>query len=246
MKLKVERLNHTAEGIAIKDNIVYFIKKTIPNDIIEVEEKDIINHKNYKEVIKYKLINKSKERIPINCPYYKECGGCQLMELPYKKQLEFKQEKVIDIFKKYANLTINPTIIKTTPKEYRNKITLQVEKGILGLYQENTHKIIPIKKCLLIPNKLNKLIEPLSNLNLTKINKIILRIIENEIMIQFIGTITKEEALILKDKVSSIYIKNTKIILNFYKNKKKQFLILVEGVLSEIVLLNIKKYFRIF
>ena len=212
MKLKVERMNHTGEGIAIKDKLIYFIPKTIPGDIIEVEENNIINYKTYNKVINYNIIEKSNKREEELCPYYKECGGCQIMSLPYKEQLLYKQEKVKNIFKKYANTDINPIIIETTQYKYRNKITLQVKDGILGLYKENTHDIIPITKCLLIPDKLNTLINDLKEINLQNINKIVLKNIKDKIMIQLIGNPNKEEIIKkLSTKASSLYINDTLI-----------------------------------
>lgn len=212
MILSIERMNHTGEGIAINNNIIYFIPKTVPGDKIEVQERDIIHYKNYNKVLNYSLIEKSNIRIPVDCPYYQECGGCQLLSLNEENQLKYKQNKVKDIFLKYANININPEIINTTRYKYRNKITLHVQNGILGLYSEKTNKIISIEKCLLIPDKLNNLINIIKKINLSSVEKIILKQVKKEIMIQFIGNPNKEEILkILKEKVDSLYINNTLI-----------------------------------
>ena len=212
MLLKIERMNHTGDGIGSGDGIIYFIPKTIPGDIVEIKEKDIIKHKNYNQVFKYKLLEQSDKRVKAPCPYYKECGGCQIMELNQKEQLKYKKEKVIDIFKKYTNIEVNPNILKTKELKYRNKITLQVEKGIIGLYSENTHKLIPITKCLLVPDNLNEIINKLQKLDLSQVKQIILKTIQKEIMVHFIGNIKKEEAIQnLSSKVQSIYL-NDKLI----------------------------------
>lgn len=40
-------------------------------------------------------MSKSREKIKNgSCPVYKKCGGCQLQNLTYKEQLEFKQKKL--------------------------------------------------------------------------------------------------------------------------------------------------------
>lgn len=212
MILKIERLNHTGEGLGIKDGIVFFVPKTIPGDIINLKEKDIIYHKNYNEVTNYTLIEKSKDRVKVECPYYQECGGCQLMHLSYENQLHYKKEKVKEIFKKYANIEIDPEIIPSHQFKYRNKITLQVNKGELGLFFKKTNHIIPIDTCLLIPDNINKIIPLLQKLNIKELNQIILKTINQEVMVQFIGKINKDEVIdTLKDKVASIYINNTLI-----------------------------------
>lgn len=212
MILKIERLNHTGEGLGIKDGIVFFVPKTIPGDIINLKEKDIIHHKNYNEVTNYTLIEKSKDRVKVECPYYQECGGCQLMHLSYENQLHYKKEKVKEIFKKYANIEIDPEIIPSHQFKYRNKITLQVKNGVIGLFFKKTNHIIPIDTCLLIPDNINKIIPLLQKLNIKEVNQIILKAINQEVMVQFIGKINKDKVIdTLKDKVSSIYINNTLI-----------------------------------
>ena len=208
MLLKIERMNHTGEGIATLDGLVFFIPKTIPGDIIDIKEEDIIKHKNYNQVLKYKMINESDERIPIPCKYYKECGGCHLMGMKYHNQLEYKKQKVRDILNKYANIQTNIDIEETNPYEYRNKITLQVKQGKIGLYTQDSNTLVLIEKCLLIPKELNKIIKILKErLDLSNVNQIILKIMKNKIMIQILGTIKKEETIKeLSNAVSSIYL----------------------------------------
>lgn len=207
MQLKINRLNHTGEGIAQIDGVITFIPKTIPDDIIEVDEKDIIQHKRYNQVLKHELIVPSRDRISPQCPYYNECGGCQIMNLSYEKQLEYKKEKVTNIFKKYLKIDIKPDIIPSSQYKYRNKITLQVKENVVGLYKENTNEIISIEKCLLVPDKLNDLISILNKLDLKNVTKIVLKILNQKIMIQLIGNIKKEEAIkYLSNDVASIYI----------------------------------------
>ena len=213
MKLIIERMNHTGEGIAKYNDIVFFIPKTIPGDVVEVKEKDIINHKNYNQVLEYKIIEPSEKRIPIACPYYQNCGGCQLMSLSYQNQLEYKKNKVIDIFKKYTKLDINPQIIKTSQYNYRNKITLHVNNNQLGLTEESSNKIVPIKKCIITSEKINKIIPILQEkIDIKNIKKITIRQMNYKIMIQFEGKLDHKKAIkILSEYVDSIYENNNLI-----------------------------------
>ncbi|MCH5296210.1 MAG: 23S rRNA (uracil(1939)-C(5))-methyltransferase RlmD [Ruminococcus sp.] len=85
-----------------------------------------------------------------NCPVYKKCGGCQLQNLTYKQQLEFKQKKVERLLKKYCN--VMPIIGMDTPYHYRNKVqaafrTTKQGKIISGVYQSGTHHIVGIDSC---------------------------------------------------------------------------------------------------
>ncbi len=87
----------------------------------------------------------------IKCEHYKKCGGCQLQNLPYDRQLSFKQVKVIKLLGKYCH--INEIIGMEKPYHYRNKVQAAFKKKdgkiISGVYQSSTHNIIPVDKCLI-------------------------------------------------------------------------------------------------
>ena len=209
VKVLIESMNHTGEGIGKIDKKIVFVRKTIPGDYVEIT--NLNDYKKYYRADVKKIIEKSPKRIEAKCPYYDKCGGCQLMNMDYNNQLEYKKEKVINIMKKYANIDINPQIIPSEIYNYRNKITLQVQDGLLGLYESGSNKLIEINECLLATPKTNSIIKIIkNNLDLVTLNQIIIKDFSDNIMITFKGKITKEEVIpLLKDKVSSIYINDS-------------------------------------
>lgn len=211
MQVEITRLNDNGEGIAKMNEKIIFIPKTIPGDIVELT--NIENHKNFSRASLKKIIKKSKNRIPIDCPYYQTCGGCHLMGLSYEKQLEYKKEKVKNILKKYAKLEVEPTIKESEPYNYRNKITLQVQNGIIGLYESNSNTLVKITKCLLISDQMNQVINQLqSTINLQKIEKIMIREVSHQIMVQLIGqTEEKFKVKELSKTVASLYLNDKKL-----------------------------------
>lgn len=85
-----------------------------------------------------------------SCPVYKKCGGCQLQNLSYKQQLDFKQKKVEKLLKKFCD--VMPIIGMDSPYHYRNKVqaafrTTKQGKIISGVYQSGTHHIVGIDSC---------------------------------------------------------------------------------------------------
>lgn len=59
------------------------------------------------------------------CPVQKKCGGCQLLQIPYEKQLEQKQEEMFRLFKPFSNphTIFSPISEMDEPFYYRNKVT---------------------------------------------------------------------------------------------------------------------------
>ena len=96
----------------------------------------------------------------IKCPNYKKCGGCQLQNLSYQRQLSFKQVKVIKLLGRYHR--VSEIIGMEEPYHYRNKVqaAFSTRKGeiISGVYQSSTHNIVPVDSCLIEDEKADQII----------------------------------------------------------------------------------------
>ncbi len=210
MEVVVEKMNHQAMGIAKINGKVVFIPKVIVGDIVDI---DIVKeYKNYSIGKVNKIIKNGSKRVNVLCPYYDVCGGCSISVYTYHDELEYKVNNVIDIFKR-NEIDIKPDIIKSDNRYgYRNKITLQVSNGIIGLYEEDSNTIVDVDKCLLVSDKLNEIIDIIKkNINVNKCNKIVIRDTYYGIMIIFYGSVNSEEVIkYLDKKVVSIYTYNNK------------------------------------
>lgn len=210
MEVVIEKMNHQAMGIAKINGKVVFIPKVIVGDVVDI---DIVKeYKNYNIGKVNKIIKNGSKRVDVLCPYYDICGGCSISAYTYQDELEYKVNNVIDIFKR-NEIDIKPNIIKSDNRYgYRNKITLQVSNGIIGLYEEDSNKIVDVDKCLLVSDKLNEIIDIIKkNINVNKCNKIVIRDTYYGIMIIFYGSVNNKEVIkYLGKKVVSIYTYDNK------------------------------------
>lgn len=93
------------------------------------------------------------------CSIYKKCGSCQYLEYDYNKQLEIKTKKVKELFND-TKLQVRETCPSPNQFNYRNKVIVAFNKKYdYGLYEENSHKIIPYKKCLLHEDIIDEIIK---------------------------------------------------------------------------------------
>lgn len=96
----------------------------------------------------------------LKCPHAKKCGGCQLQNMTYERQLSFKQVKVIKLLGRYRH--VDEIIGMKHPYHYRNKVQAAFgERGreiISGIYQSSTHKIVPVDSCLIEDPKADEII----------------------------------------------------------------------------------------
>lgn len=209
MKVEIVRLNHNGDGIGYLNGKIVFVPKTIVGDVVLIS--NLVEHKKYIEASVAEYVEYSSLREEIKCPYYSSCGGCQLMGLPYLEQLEYKKNKVIDILKKYGNIRVNPDINGGVQYKYRNKIILQVENGIIGLYKTLTNELVPIDNCMLVSDKINHLIKVIKdNISLINVSKVMIREANSKLMVVFYGKVDKSKVI---DKLSSL-------VLSIYINEE--------------------------
>ena len=88
----IEDIGTSGEGIGKIDGYTLFIKDAVIGD--EVEVKIIKAKKNYGYGRLMKVVKPSPYRVEPKCPVAKQCGGCQLQQMSYESQLEFKTKLV--------------------------------------------------------------------------------------------------------------------------------------------------------
>ena len=95
------------------------------------------------------------------CPVLNLCGGCQLLDMEYAKQLAFKQKQAEELLKGLC--PVKPIIGMKDPFHYRNKVHAVFDRDkrgniISGIYQENSHDVIPVEACLIEDIKADEII----------------------------------------------------------------------------------------
>ena len=95
------------------------------------------------------------------CPYYKKCGGCQMQNLTYERQLEWKNNLVKKLISPFA--PVKPIIGMENPYNYRNKVQAAFgmdRRGniISGVYQSSSHRIVSVDSCIIEDKKADEII----------------------------------------------------------------------------------------
>ncbi|MGN1372001.1 MAG: class I SAM-dependent RNA methyltransferase [Candidatus Coprovivens sp.] len=164
-EVTIEKLDNQGRGICYLNNKITFVENALPTEIVKINITK--ESKKFNEAIVTEYIKKSLSRVESPCPYYNICGGCELLNLSYENTCKYKKEKLEDILSKYANIKSDIEIIKSKNSlNYRNKITLKVEKGIYGYYESKSHKLIEIKECLLAEPAISNFIKDIKKLNI--------------------------------------------------------------------------------
>ncbi len=101
------------------------------------------------------------------CQAAKKCGGCQYQGVAYKKQLKIKQEQVKKLLAPFGK--VKSVIPMENPYYYRNKVHAVFGRKkdgtiVSGVYQEGTHRIVPVTECLIEDQKSDQIINDIRGL----------------------------------------------------------------------------------
>ena len=101
------------------------------------------------------------------CKAAKKCGGCQYQGIPYEKQLQDKQKAVRQLMQPFCK-TAGITGMKD-PYHYRNKVHAVFARKkdgtiISGVYEEGTHRVVPVETCQIEDEKADAIINDIRGL----------------------------------------------------------------------------------
>ncbi|MBI3332122.1 23S rRNA (uracil(1939)-C(5))-methyltransferase RlmD [Candidatus Peregrinibacteria bacterium] len=128
----IEKLTHGGAGLSHIEGIPIFIPDTIPGQQVEVVLTK--NKESYFEGKVQKVLRKAKDEVMPRCSHFHDCGGCVWQNLPYNKQIDYKEDIVRETL---AHLTPIPEadrknlpgrVLRIIPSpqvfHYRNKLEM--------------------------------------------------------------------------------------------------------------------------
>ena len=121
--LTIESAGAQGKAIAKQDGLVVFVTGAVPGDVVDVRVTK--KKSNYAEAITTRIVSPSPDRIAPFCKHFGTCGGCKWQDLSYPKQLEYKQQQVIDNLERLGGLelpAVTPIMASPSLTHYRNKL----------------------------------------------------------------------------------------------------------------------------
>ncbi|HPW78417.1 MAG TPA: 23S rRNA (uracil(1939)-C(5))-methyltransferase RlmD [Bacteroidales bacterium] len=121
--VRIETVVAGGNALAHINGKALFVPLAVPGDIVNV----VLTRKkkSYMEGYILEMVTPSSMRLEPFCSHFGDCGGCVWQPIPYDKQLEFKQQQVIDQLTRIGKLDLHPLHpIMGSEKtvRYRNKL----------------------------------------------------------------------------------------------------------------------------
>lgn len=155
-------------GIGKYEGFTVFVDGGLVQDKIKV--KITKSKKNYAVGDIVEIIEKSPFRVERKCSEsLRQCGGCQIQELDYQKQLDVKTNEVKQVISRIGKLddvVIHDTLGMAHPFRYRNKAQFPIQKKdnmpVIGFYKKKSHDLISTDECIIqheVNDKIIKIIK---------------------------------------------------------------------------------------
>jgi 23S rRNA (uracil1939-C5)-methyltransferase len=148
LELQIDDIAFGGKGVGRAGKKAVFVPFTIAGERVSVritKEK-----KNFAEAELVRLIESSPERSRPRCPYFGRCGGCSYQHMEYEHQLHWKARQVSEALRRIGKLRappVRPIVPSPQEYEYRNRITVHVENGVIGFFRHDAHRLIDIEQC---------------------------------------------------------------------------------------------------
>jgi len=150
------------DGIARRpDGCAVFVPRTAPGERVQVEYTEV--RKQWRRARVVRVLEKSADRRDPPCPYYEQCGGCQLQHLSYEAQMTAKAGIIVDSFRHIGGVQVEPPYIVRSERElgYRNRVSLILRRRgmdvVAGYHAHgDPDVVVDIDHCPLAEPRLNE------------------------------------------------------------------------------------------
>lgn len=152
LQLEVQALALGGRAICRHEGCVIFVDHGLPGQ--HIEARIITAKKRFAEAELVRVITPAPDQQTPACRHFGQCGGCSWQDLPYDKQLHWKERFVADSLTRIgglSNVPMRPIIPSPQPYHFRNKMEFafaEAPEGVaLGLRKRNSREVIDITEC---------------------------------------------------------------------------------------------------
>ena len=146
----IEKLDDDLNGVAFAGGKKYVVGRTLPGETAELKIRKISG--NAVLCNAEKIIVPSEKRIQPPCAYYEKCGGCSLLHTDYDNTLAIKTALVKRKFSSLGFCDVSDTVGNGICGA-RNKVHIaffkENGKTKAGFFNEETHRVCDVRKCIL-------------------------------------------------------------------------------------------------
>ena len=166
--IRIDSLAHDGRGVGRDDEgKVVFVDYALPGE--HVRYTPLMHRKSYLFGSTIEVLEASEHRVLPKCEVFGQCGGCVLQHLDASIQIQYKQQQLLENFKKIGGVQADQLLPPLTGEHwgYRRRARLgakYVEKKggmIVGFRERNSSYIQPIEQCYVLHPEVSALLPEL-------------------------------------------------------------------------------------
>lgn len=157
--------NQEGRGVARVDGKAVFIDEALPGELVEWQPVRI--KKSYTEGRISRILMPANARVQPPCEYYAHCGGCNSQHIEFTAQVALKQRAWLSQMRHLGKVLPDELMppVYGLAWHYRQRVRLRAvyDKGRLklGFQARQSHAIIDIDYCLVLPEVMSKALKPI-------------------------------------------------------------------------------------
>jgi 23S rRNA (uracil1939-C5)-methyltransferase len=170
IELSIDDLSHDGRGVATWGEKKVFVHGALPGERVMVRLTD--RKRSYDEGETVEVLEASTDRIEPRCPHFGQCGGCSLQHLDGTRQVEAKQNTLLQNLERIGKVV--PEVIwdpLTGPSwQYRRKARLSVryvhkkERVLVGFRERYGRFVADMQECHVLDPRIAERLSDLSAL----------------------------------------------------------------------------------
>lgn len=160
-QVRIEALAFGGSGLGRVDGKVVFVPGAVPGD--EVRYRVVRDKKHFVEAELLAVLRPSAERREAPCPVFGQCGGCQWQQLPYARQVFWKERIFADFFTRQLGLApdvLAPLLPAPAEWGYRSRAQFKCRQTadgfVMGFYRGGSHFVIDVAQCPIAAPAINQ------------------------------------------------------------------------------------------
>lgn len=152
VEVAIEKLVAGGDGLARVDGIPLFVARSAPGDRVRV--RIVERRPDYGRAEIVELLAPGPGRREPPCPYFVDCGGCQLQHLEDAVQVRYKAEAVVETLSRVGGVTTPPSLEVVAGEAWAYRLRTQLHTGRdaegalqVGYYARGSHTLVPVNAC---------------------------------------------------------------------------------------------------
>jgi 23S rRNA (uracil1939-C5)-methyltransferase len=149
----IDGLTHDGRGVARRDGKAVFVRGALPGE--RVVAQPTAKHRHFDEASTVEVLDASPDRVTPACAHFGTCSGCVLQHLDAPKQIEVKQNALLENLERIGHVAPKRVLDPLTdaPWGYRRKGRLSVryveKKGrtLVGFREDDPRFVADIRHC---------------------------------------------------------------------------------------------------